>query len=390
LLVLTSCSDDYLLEESLNEVVAEACAGFGGIEPEHFAEDVTAERIAIDVQTPSLFSPQRVLVVADARAWVEAPAPPGASAARSDDVTPLVEALSKGVPDDTALILGAWCGSRPKGKLVEAVKKHGKLTWISLPPAPKPWEDVALSDEQRQVLRGVVKRAAPGVRLSVDAANLLLERLGFAPRLLAQEVQKLATAAGGGQRIEVELVRQLTFPRERSLEVVRDAVLERDGAALLDLISAAAADIPLRDWRGQRLDPSSLAIVLLSQVANLLQQMLYLRRVAAAARIGAEMAPRKTSARGWYGRAFKGKIGAKLLRIIEEDDASPLSRSGKPPSEWTVGQLFAGAGHYRDDELIGALAEAGEVEAGTRSSMALEMISVWLSRLIRDPRAMKH
>jgi hypothetical protein len=381
-LILIACSDDYLLEESLNEAVTRACSDLGGVEPEYFAEEVTPEQVAIDVRTPSLFNPQRVLVVPDVRAWVEAAAPAGAPATKAADVVPLVAALDGGVPDDTAVILGAWCAGKPKGKLVDVVKKYGDLTWITLPPPPKPWEEVTLSQEQRQVLKGVVKRAAPGVRLSKGAANLLLERLGFAPRLLAQEVRKLATAAGSGETIEEELVRQLTFPRERSLEVVRDAVLERDGATLIDLVGAAAAGIPLNDWRGQRLDGSALAIVLFAQVANLLQQMLYLKRVAAATGMSQEMSPRKTSARGWYSRVFKSRIAPQLLRRVGDDPGSPLSRPGKAPSEWTLSHLFAGAGRYQDKELIGALAAAGEVEANLRSTMALEAISAWLSSSI--------
>ena len=163
-----------------------------------------------------------------------------------------MQVLAEGVPEGMALVMGAWCGRKPTGPLVEAVEKAGDVRWIPLPPPPKPWEDAVLSSEQRRCSRPSFA-APPAVSYSARGANrLLLERLGFAPRLLVvQEVRKLAGAAG---EIEVDeaLVRRLTFPRERSLEVVRDAVLGRELEPLLDLVAAAASGVP-----GQRLAGSA-------------------------------------------------------------------------------------------------------------------------------------
>jgi hypothetical protein len=384
LLHLIACSDDYLLEESLADAIAEAQAALGGVEPEHLADDITPEAAALELRSPSLFNPQRLLVLADIRGWVTAPKPRGTSGGpvSGADVAPLVDALAEGLPADTGLILGVWCGAEPKGKLVEVIRSHGQLTWIALPAPPKPWEKVEVTEEQRAVLRGVVRRAAPGIRLSPKAAALLLERLGFAPRLLAAEVQKLATAAGRGATIDETLVRQLTFPRERSLEVVQDAILERDARALFDLVATAAAGRPLRDWQGQRLEPSRLPLLIVSQVANLLEQMLYVRRLARQAGLADQLSPARTSASRWYQRVFREGLAPPLLERIADDADSPLGRQGKAPSQWHLGRLFAGAGRYREKELVSALIAAGELERRTRGPLALEAITSWLSETV--------
>jgi len=385
LLHLLASSDDYLLEQKLNETVERLCEHLQVEAPEVLADDVLPEGVAVAVCSPSLFSPRQVLVVADARAWVETSAPPGGTGkVGAVDAEPLARALDDGLPDGVALVVAVWCGGQPKGRLVDAVKKAGVVSWIPVPPPPKPWEDVVVSEEQATVLRGVLRRAAGDARFNRAAERLLLERLGFAPRLLAQEVEKLATAAGAAGEVDEELVRRLTFPRERSLEAVRDAILKRDGAGLYELLAAAAAGRPLRGWRGERVDGEALPQILLGSVASLLQQLLYLRRLAAELDIEAEMEPRKTAAGGWYSRSFKGGLAKQVLRHLKNDPASPLLRRGKPPTEWTLGQLFSGAGRYRDRELVASLVGVGSTEVAVRGSLALEAVSGWLARLLPD------
>jgi hypothetical protein len=382
---LIAASDDFLLEDRLAAGVAEVCRELGGVEPEFQTEDATPEAVATELVSPSLFATERVLVVRDVCEWLGGSPPQGgkAAGAAAPDVQPLIHVLGEGLPEGVGLVMGAWCGRKPSGGLVEAVEKAGSFEWIPLPPPPKPWEDSVLSKEQRGVLEAVLLRAAGGVRFHPTAIRLLLERLGFAPRLLVQEVRKLTGAAGGGE-VDEELVRRLTFPRERSLEVVRDAVLNRELEPLIDLIAAAGSGAPVNDWQGQRLEPGRFGPVLFGQVTNLQLQLLYLRRVVEAAGLAAEMAPGRTGRNGWYAQRFKNDLAPDLLARIKQDAPSPLVRpGGRPPTPFSLGALFSGAGRYADGELIAAIADASKVETGLRQEpFPLETLTVWLSSFI--------
>jgi hypothetical protein len=340
--------------------------------------------LAVEIRSPSLFQPSRLLVAPEIRGWLDAPPPPGASRGTSAvDVAPLVSELERGLPEGVAVVLGAWCGRRPKGDLVRAIETSGRFEWVPVPPPPKPWEDATLSEEQRRMLRDVLRRAAGDTGFSDGAERLLLERLGFAPRLLVQETGKLVAAVGTGSEVDEDLVRELTFPRERSLEVVRDAVLGRESGPLLDLLAAADDGLPIVDWRGQRLDPGGLPTVLFPQVAQLLVQLLFLRRAASSAGLIDEMDPGSTSRRDWYRRRFTSEVFPRLIDALEDGGPHPLAKGGKPPTQWTAGQLFSAAGRFTDSELIDALAAAGEVEARLRGSMPLENLTVWITGLLR-------
>lgn len=379
---LVAASDDFLLERRLAEVVAETAAALGGIEPELLGGEVSPEWLALELQSPSLFAPRRLLVVDDIRAWVDAPAPP--EAPKVDDVDPaaLVRALDDGLGDDVALVLGVWAGRAPKGPLVEAIGRAGTVEWLSLPEPPKPWEDVVLSQAQREMLGRLLVQAAGGVRFAPGAAELLMDRLGFAPRQLVAEAGKLALAVGGGGLVDEELVRRLTFPPERSLEVVEEAVVGRRPALLLDLLAAADHGLAVRDWQGRRVDSGGLPIVLFGQVFSLLTKLLYLVETAAAAGLAAELAPARTGAAGWYGRVFKSRLGPALLALLEARAPNPLLARSKGPSLWHLGRLAPGVGRYRRCELVAALATGGRVEADLRSAMDVDSLTAWLVRSI--------
>ena len=382
---LIAASDDYLLEQRLGRAVADVCADLGGVEPEIQTDEATPETVATELVSPSLFASERVLVAPDVRVWLGAAAPAGVKDGKvaAPDVKPLLHVLSEGVPEGMALVMGAWCGRKPTGELVEAVDRVGTFEWVPLPPPPKPWEDAVLSTEQRQVLEAVVSRAADGVTFSRRAMQMLLERLGFAPRLLVQEVRKLAGAAGGSE-VDEALVRRLTFPRERSLEVVRDAVLDRELKPLLDLVAAASSGAPVNNWQGQRLEPGGLGPILFAQVTNLQHQMLYLRRVAVAGGFERDMAPDQTARRGWYASRFKNELAPELLARLKQAAPSPMIRpGGKPPTPFSLAAVFRGAGRYTDDELAASIAEADVVESGIRQqTFGLETLTAWLSGLV--------
>ena len=378
---LIASSDDFLLEERVREVARTASERLG-VEQETLPTEITPEDLATELCSPSLFAPHRVFVIPDLGAWLNPPSKgrtKKSTEPEAVDITPLVGVLEEGLSLDIALVMGAWCKSSPKGPLVKAVSAAGTFEWLPGPSEAKPWDDTELSKEQEEVLRGIVARTAGGVRFSEEAQQLLLHRLGYAPRVLVQEVRKLA-AAHVDNRVDEDLVRALCFPRERSLDVVRDAVFAKRVAPILDLLTAVVAGIPVRDWQGQLMTEENVPFVIAAQVGSLCQQMLYLRRLVVRVGMEREMTPERTDQEKWYPYQFKNKIGPPLLEHVKTDAPSPIFGTRKPPSLFTLGQLFRGASHYRDEELVGALADFGRVEAGLRGKMPFEMLSVWLTR----------
>ncbi len=383
---LVASSDDYLLEEALSETVRVVCAEFGDIDPETMPEALTPEDLSVELCSPSLFTPQRVLVVPEIRTWIEIPAkrPPDPRPAEKAavDSAPVVQVLGEGIADGIALVMGACCHSKPKGPLVDAVDATGGFRWQPVPEPPKPWEDAILSREQEAMLRTLLSKVAGDVRFTPEAARLLLDRLGFAPRLLVQEGRKLAAANVDGM-VDEELVLALSFPKERSLDVVWDAVLERQAAPVLDIMAATEAGIQVRDRQGRSVSAKGAPSILFSQMASILQNLLYLRRLAAAHGLVEEMSTDKTRDDFWYPRRFKNGLGPKIVGLVKADAPSPIQRTGgKAPTLFVLGRLFKGAGRYTDEDLVQALAGVGAVETALRGDMAAEALSVWIASIL--------
>ena len=182
MLALIASSDDYLLDRRVAEVVAAACRAVGVDDPDVLPDEVAPDRVALELQSPSLFTTGRVLVVRDVRGWLDTTTPVGAAkGGAKPDLEELLSVVGAGVPQGMALVLGAWCGRRPKGPLVEAVEASGEVQWLPLPEPPKPWESLVLSDAQRGVLGDLLREAAGDVVFARGAAELLMHRLGFAP-----------------------------------------------------------------------------------------------------------------------------------------------------------------------------------------------------------------
>ena len=143
--------------------------------------------------------------------------------------------------------------------------------------------------------------------------------------------------------------------------------------------------VPVRDWNGQLQRPENVPFIIASQVGSLLRQMLYLRRLVVRVGMANELTPERTSAEKWYPFHFKNRPGPALMDHLKSDAPSPIFGPGKkPPSLFTLGQLFQGASRYRDDDLVTALAEFGGTEAGLRGKMATETLAVWVTRAVAD------
>jgi hypothetical protein len=379
---LVASSDDFLVEEALREQVQAVCAEFGNVEPETMPDEITPEDLSVELCSPSLFAPQRVLVVAEVGHWLDIPArgPPKPRPAQKAgvDASAVIQVLSDGLAGGIALVMGACCHGQPKGNLIDAIVEAGEVLWQPVPAPPKPWEDAVLSREQEAMLRNLLTKTAGDVRFTPEALRLLLDRLGFAPRLLVQEGRKLAAANVDGV-VDEELVKALSFPKERSLEMVEEGVLSRRAAPVLDILAAADAGIQIRDRQGRVVSSKGVPIAIFSQISGMLQKFLYLRKLAAAHGLLEELSPDRTGADGWYPRRFKHEVGPKILELISNDGASPvLGSRGRAPSVFVLGKLFKGASGFSDEELLSGLADLGVVEIALRGEMASEALSVWL------------
>ncbi len=385
---LIASPDDYLLNEEIKQILPRVCSELGGVEPEYMPDDTSPELLAVELCSPSLFAPQRVLVISEARQWVDVPSPnkqyrppPGTGPAEID-ASAVTHVLDEGLSDDIALILRVQCQAKPKGDLVAAIEKSGHLHWQPVPPPPKPWEDAVVSKEQVAVLRAVIAREAPSVGFAPAAERLLFERLGFAPRLLASEVGKLAAAASGDE-VDVDLVRRLSFPREGSLEEAFDALLDRRVAPVLEILSAAEGGLPVRDLQGRLMTEKAVYFALAGQATKVFQQLLYLRLLGEREGFLAEMAPDRTAAGAWYPKRFKDGIGPRLQEALKTDAPSPLvPPGGRSPTVFALGKLFRAGGRYTTDELRASLVDLGALEADLRGDAKLEALSVWFSGVL--------
>ncbi len=384
---LVASPDDYLLQERLDRLLDEVRSGLGGVEPELLSDEAAPEAVALELSSPSLFTPQRLLVVSDVTAWItraggRAGKKKAAESEAAVDLSALTGILEEGLSDQMGLVMAAVSATAPKGPLVDAVKACGTLHWLPLPPPPKPWDEVPVSLEQAAVLRDVIRHAAGEVRFARAAERLLFDRLGFSPRLLASEARKLAAAAAGGE-VGEELVRQLCFPKQRSLETARDAVLERRPEPLLDLLLAAEAGQVVRDFQGRQLDGKGAAFSLVAQAWSIFQQLFYLRRLAVRSGLLDEMDPERTNVERWYPRRFKDGIAPRLKELLEEDAPSPVVQTGRrTPHPFALGHLFRAAGRYSDEELADALADLGAVEAALRGDRSQEVVSAYFARVL--------
>lgn len=364
-LLLIAVGDDFLLEEALRSAVEQAVSELDGAPIEELSPECSPEDLAVEINSPSLFSPQRVLVLPQVQRWVDAPAAPDApKAGESGDLKPLVYALKDKLPEDLAVVMGAWCGGPPKGELAEVIAQQGEVRWIPMPEAPKPWDPPGLSMPQMDALRAVMRRAAPSASLAPAAEKLLCNRMGFAPRRLAVELKKLH-AASGGARITETLVRQLVLPKDGSIEIFSDCILQRDATALSNFLDLARRGIPIRDYSGERLGGWALRLRLLNTAAESFLGMLYLREQALLLGAEAELRPEKNGARGWYQKVFKTRLGPALSAEIKKDDGSPFR---KAPTLWRLHLLFRGAGRYPGDVLTKVVRETGKVELDLRQS----------------------
>lgn len=183
-----------LAAEVPDEFSREVLSGFAG----NVGEVETAiNRFRESVQTVSMFGGRRVVWLKDVNFLADSVTGRAESTLKLlEDLQEILAALN---PADTAVLITAapvdrrrafpkWCEKNADFTLVGADDGDGTA-----------FEGVVLAEAK-----------ALGVTLSPDAVRLLLAKVGANTRLLVEEVHKLATYAGEGERIEEAHVAELT------------------------------------------------------------------------------------------------------------------------------------------------------------------------------------
>jgi DNA polymerase-3 subunit delta len=161
----------------------------------------------------------------------------------------LAEAVG-GLPDSTVLIVLLDEELPASSPLLKAAQEHGQIIQATLP------KGAALES-------WIKKRAAgSGVKISGEAVTLLADFIGNQLRLLANELEKLATYVGAGATIEARHVHLLSaHVQESRIFDLTDALAQRNRTLALNLLHDLLAD-------GQH--PLALLPTITSQVRNLL------------------------------------------------------------------------------------------------------------------------
>ncbi len=167
-----------------------------------------AEGLIASMATISLTASRRYLVADGVDAWGKG------------DTEKVAEALS-GIPPETTIALIAH-GKAP-AKLGKAVKAAGGEQLIYDAPRERELPKRLVADAQ-----------GLGFTLDLDAARLLVERLGPRPLRLHNELERLALWAGEGGTVGVaELEAIISDTSEEAIWTLADAITEGDEAAAL-------------------------------------------------------------------------------------------------------------------------------------------------------------
>ena len=173
----------------------------------------------------------------------------GGSETRAGFEKGLAEAIP-GMPDWTMLIVLVDEELLPSNPLLKVAEGHGKVLQSTLP--------------KGAALESWIKKRAQGrgVKISGEAVKMLADFIGNQLRLLANELDKLATYVGSGSTIEASHVRLLSAQvQEARIFDLTDALAQRNRTLALNLLHELLAD-------GQH--PLALLPTITSQVRNLL------------------------------------------------------------------------------------------------------------------------
>lgn len=371
--MLLATADDYLLELRRTDLEAAWRADHPDGELVVFETALPVDRLERELFSPSLFAPSRLLVVRDGSALF---AKEGKSGAQE-----LAEALGRGRLVDVCLIFAARLSSQPAGPLTEVVRRLGEVRFLPLPEPAKPWERQGLTPPQREVLRDLLRRVLPDLKLPPETVEALCEAYGFKPRALVQAASRLAL----GGELTPEAVRAQAGPGECSPREIEDLLINRDGRALALLLARLSTGAALVDWQGEALDPGETGAFLVRMLGRLLRQALALRCLVEEVGLRTELDRTRCQDKLWYPKTFKPSILPRLQPAIAADEYSPLATA----TPWQLHRLFRLAAPYTSGELLDALAGLGRagVERERRQAWVMAALGSVLLTLTGPPRA---
>lgn len=369
--MLLAAADDYLLELCRTDLEAQWRRLHPDGELISFDAPPAAERMARELTCPSLFAPARLLVVKDASPYF--------AQKKGVDARPLVEILEQTPLVDTCLILAAPIKGAPEGPLADTARRLGEVRHLPLPDPPKPWDKLGLTDPQRQVLRDLLRRVLPDVKLPADTVDALCEAYGFKPRELVQAASRLALAGD----LSPEAVFAQAGPGECAPRELEDALIARSGAMMAGILSRLSAGAVLLGWQNEPLDPAETGPFLARLLGRLLRQALAVRCVAEVAGLGRELERSRCAEAYWYPRTFKPSILPRLQAAIKADEHSTL-RDATP---WQLHRLFRLASAYSSSELMTTMTGlfGANLERERRRDWALGTLSSVILSLIGPP-----
>jgi DNA polymerase III subunit delta len=186
---------------------AERKGGAGALELFEPGEDrraPDAEALLASLAAISLMPSRRYLLVDGVEAWGKA------------DTERVAEALRSLPPETTVALIARGKAPGALAKAVEAA--GGELLSFEMPKA-------------RDLPKRLVAEAAElGFKLDLDAARLLIERLGTRPLRLRNELERLALWSRGGQVGRHQLEAIIADTSEEAIWALADALVEGDAA----------------------------------------------------------------------------------------------------------------------------------------------------------------
>ncbi|MGC8915869.1 MAG: hypothetical protein ACP5NF_02675 [Thermoanaerobaculum sp.] len=335
---MVTSPDEYLLEKARKAFQAE----FQRLFPQ--GEMVVADppwevgRLCQEVQTPSLFAAERLILVPAASAYFALP--PKACQA-------LGAALKDPAPGVLWVGLFAELTEAPRGPLAAELEDLGEWDHLALPPPPKPWEDVKLSREQKSLLKELLAQEVPQLAEHEDVLDVLLETHGFSPRTLCQAAQGLVAS----QELTPEAARRTGGRPTLAFGDLEKALQQGDWPKIASALGQLAEGATLATFRGEEASGRRASDLVAGFLARACLQALTVRLLAERAGLAGELSPQKVAHPAWYPREFKPRIYPKLLAAAQETPELGLAER----SPWSLHVSFRLAARFPKERLVAAL-----------------------------------